>query len=184
MGKKGFYWCLPSFTLRERGSAFHVCLKTTVGCPDVYHCSVLITAALHSDSVSSPVIYPPDIFSCSLLSSAGFSHLGSRGAEHSWCGASWFPAAASGQSLSSGVWRTKVRPGTHSHTGRLIPSFSSSSSFHSFIVIFPQFPTLVGEGLSSSRKSDSVSLSLFSICIFNFPKVTTSPLPCSSKHLY
>lgn len=40
---------------------------------------------------------------------------------------------------------------------------------HHHLSIFPQFLTLVGEGPSSSRKSDSVSLSLFSISIFISP---------------
>lgn len=85
-------------------------------------------------SLSSP-------FSCSLLSSAGFGHLGSRGAEHTQRGAGWFPAAACGQSLSGGVWRTKVRPHTClcTQTDALMISFSSSSSFHFFIIISPSF---------------------------------------------
>lgn len=49
-----------------------------------------------------------------LSSSAGVGHLGGGGAEHSERGAGGLPDAACGQSLSRGVWRTKV--GTHTHT--------------------------------------------------------------------
>lgn len=63
---------------------------------------------------------------------------------------------------------------TDRHTHKLFLLFIKLSLLHHHLSIFPQFPTLVGEGPSSSRKSDSVSLLLFSISIFNFSLATTS----------
>lgn len=49
---------------------------------------------------------------------------------------------------------------THTHTHKLFLLFIELSLFHRHLSIFPQFPPLVGEGPSSSRKSDSVSVSV------------------------
>lgn len=94
-----------------------------------------------------------------LLSSppAGFGHLRGRGAEHTECGTGRLPAAACGQSIGGGVWRTKVSTCTHlnSNTRTHFLPCIELSLLHHHISIF-RFPPLVGAGLSSSRKSDSL----------------------------
>lgn len=52
--------------------------------------------------------------------SARVGHLGGCGAEHTQCRAGRLPDAPCGQSLSGGVWRTKVGTHTHTHTLRKV----------------------------------------------------------------